>query len=63
MLTEQEMSCIECGASQETTLEMQVDRGGGLIRFRVNCEKCGGFSHYLEYNEINRAVKRWLKKH
>lgn len=55
-------TCKECG-SIDTSLEMQVDRGGGLVRFRVDCNRCGGTPHYLPYTEINRAVKRWLKEH
>lgn len=60
MLSVQEMRCIKCGEYYSTTLKLQVDRGEGLVRFQVDCDRCGVFSHYLEYNEINRAVKRYL---
>lgn len=60
MLSVQEMRCRDCGEYDRATLELQVDRGGRLVRFRVNCDRCGGFSHYLPYSEINRAVKRYL---
>lgn len=61
MLTQQDMTCTQCNERAHTTLSLQVDRGGGLARFRVDCEKCGTFSHYLEHNELNRAVQRWLR--
>lgn len=57
----EEMRCVDCG-SDETRLELQVDRGGKLVRFRVDCDRHGGFSHYLPYSEINRAVARYLNK-
>lgn len=59
-LTQEEMTCLNCGSREHTTLEAQVDRGT-LVRFRVCC-KCSGFSHYLEHNEINRAVARLIIK-
>lgn len=54
-----DMTCKDCD-SVDTRLSMTVDRGGKLVRFKVDCDSCGGFSHYLQHTEINKAVKDYL---
>jgi hypothetical protein len=53
--------CVECG-SRDMEVTMQVDRGGGLVRFRVDCNAHGGFSHMLPQSRLTRAVRRYLKE-
>jgi hypothetical protein len=58
-----DLFCRECGKSGWTRLSMQVDRGErGLVRFRVDCDRCGAFSHFLEHSEIQEAVRRYLQE-
>lgn len=60
-MTPMEMTCVDCGQSDQTTLSIQLDKGGRLVRFRVDCVACGGFSHYLTHDERNRAFRRFLE--
>lgn len=60
MLGCQEMTCRDCNEYDMAALEMQVSKNG-QVQFRVDCKRCGGFSHYLEYSEINRAVRRYME--
>jgi hypothetical protein len=60
MLMGPDLKCREC-EGYDTTLTMQVDKGErGLVRFLVNCNRCGAYSHQLPFTEINRAVRSWI---
>lgn len=54
-------TCEECGKSDRTAITMHLD-ARKKVRFRVDCSRCGVFSHYLENNAISEAVERYLKE-
>lgn len=61
MITKEELTCEQCLSYKHTSVKMQVTENG-IVRFRVECERCGGFSHYITKNDhISYAVKKWLK--
>lgn len=60
MLTQQEMTCTQCGALDRTTLKMQTDRRTGKVRFAVECDGCGNFSHFVG-GAFGAAVRAWLE--
>jgi hypothetical protein len=60
MLSVQEMECRNCGKFEHAKLDMKLTKNN-LVQFDVVCDGCGTWSHQLEYNEVNRAVKRWLE--
>lgn len=62
MLTQLEMKCLNCGDDDSTEVEMTADRGGRLVRFRVDCTKCGTFSHYIDEPMLAHAAKEFLHK-
>lgn len=61
MLTVQEMQCKDCGEYDSTEVVFSADRGGRLCRFAVHCNRCGGFSHYLEHGPLQQAVRDYLR--
>lgn len=40
-------ACVECGSARQTSVNLQRFRNA-RYRFRVDCHRCGCFSHYLE---------------
>jgi RNase P subunit RPR2 len=60
MLCVQEVQCFACDTLDKTVITMEV-RKNGQAWFKVTCIRCGDH-HYLEYNDINRAVTKYLKE-
>lgn len=48
--------CVDCRCNDQTKIEAVIHKNG-LVQFRVDCRRCGGFSHFLPYTELNQAVK------
>ncbi len=58
----QEMRCEECGGERwlKVTLQMSKHKNPRAM-FRVDCDRCGGFSHYLNGYPFDRAVEEYLR--
>jgi len=56
-----EMKCQECGSSQ-TRLLMTMSKKRGIVRFRVECDRHGGHSHFLKKSPYERAVEREMRQ-
>lgn len=58
-MTASDMRCQECQSYSHTELSCQVFKNG-RVKFRVDCERCGCFSHYLPRGASERAVEKLL---
>lgn len=63
MIASKDLRCTECG-NPDTDLSLQVylRKSIRLVRFRVDCGRCGCFSHYLKSGPVQVAVKTYLDR-
>lgn len=61
-MTPKDLACLNCGDADAIDVVMTADRGGRYVRFRVDCNKCGTFSHFLNEPVFSAAVKEFLHK-
>jgi uncharacterized Zn finger protein len=63
MLMYQEMICTECGSAEDTCIEMiEYKNKRKTIRFKVNCKRCGCYSHMLTPGAIEEAVRKYIEE-
>lgn len=62
MLASNDLVCTQCNSNKGAEVSLQVDRGGGLARFRVECERCGNFSRYIDDPVLRDALKRFFRR-
>jgi hypothetical protein len=54
-------ACESCGSIDSIDVTMQVRRTGKVF-FKVDCEQCGRFSHFLKRGPREIAIEQYLRE-
>lgn len=60
-MMEYEVRCRVCETALYVTVEL-VRQKSGLYQFQCECHQCYSGIWYIQYSELNRAVKRYMEK-